>query len=318
MKTANAPAQLTPEREIALIRKKLKHFTTESTVKYWLDTGDEYFNSVFGSRQNGMAYGKILELSGMESMGKTALMIWLATLAQADGATIIWVDLEGSWDEDWAKQWGLDVSKVYLFRTEIVIDEDPEVLKKRKKKKRDVEEGRLQTAEELLAEVEELIRKKGREHPSGRMFVCLDSIAALLTEEEAAAGIQGQNMRTVVSTATFLSQFLRRWVAVVRTHNVMMCFINQLRTAPGAWGNPEYTPGGNAVRLYASVRVRMRRKSKKILKEGRAIGLKGVLTNWKNKAGGGCREGAICGYKLYYKGKLKYVDADEIKSEGEQ
>lgn len=317
-KATNPGQALTPDREIALIRKKLKHFTTESTVRYWLDTGSEYFNSVFGSKTEGIPFGKIFELAGMESMGKTALMLWLGAMAQKDGAIVVWVDLEGSWDEDWARKWGIDTSQVYLFRPEIVTDEDPEVLKKRKKKKRDIQEGRLQTAEELLAEVEELIKKKGREHPSGRMFVCLDSIAALLTEEEAAAGIQGQNMRTVVSTATFLSQFLRRWVAVVRTHNVMMCFINQLRTAPGKWGNPEYTPGGNAVRLYASVRVRMRRKSKKILKDGKAIGIKGILTNWKNKAGGGCREGRMCGYKLYYRAGLKYVDAEEIKAEGEQ
>jgi recombination protein RecA len=317
MKTAIAPGQLTPDREIALIRKKLKHFTLESKVKYWLDTGSEYLNSVFGSRTMGVAYGKIYELSGMESMGKTAQMLKLAAMAQRDGATVIWVDLESSWDDAWAVAWGLDLATIYPFRPEIVEDEDPEVAAKRTKKKRDTSEGRLQTAEEIFAEVEELIKKKGRENPNGRIFLCVDSIAAMLTEEEAAAGIQGQNMRTTVSLATFLSKFLRRWVAFVRQYNVMMMFVNQLRTAPGVmYGNPEYTPGGNAVRLYASVRVRMRRRSKKILKGGQAIGIKGLLMNWKNKAGEGSREGLNCGYKLYYKGIMKYVDADDIKADG--
>lgn len=316
--TAGTPGQLTPDREIALIRKKLKHFTLEKTVKYWLDTGSEELNSVFGSRQEGIPYGKIFELSGMESMGKTAQMLKLAAMAQKDGAKIIWVDLESSWDSLWSEAWGLDTSQVYLFQPEIVVNEDPEIAKKRDKKKRDTSEGRLQTAEELLAEVEEIIRKIGRANPNGRIFCCVDSIAAMLTEEEAAAGIQGQNMRTTVSLATFLSKLLRRWVALVNKYSIMLMFVNQLRTAPGVmYGNPEYTPGGNAVRLYASVRVRMRRKSKKLMKAGKAIGIKGLLMNWKNKAGGGSREGLNCGYKLYYDGRLKYVDAEDIKTEGD-
>jgi len=309
--------QLTPDEEMALIRKKLKHFTLEKKVKYWLDTGNLYLNRVFGSEELGIPYGKIFELSGMESRGKTAALKKLAGMAQKDGAIVIWVDLESSWDEEWARKLGLDTNLVYLFRPGIVVSEDPDVLKKKEKKKKKVQEGRLQTVEELLTEVEELIRRKGRENPNGRMFVCVDSIAAMLTEEEAAAGIQDQNMRTKVSLASFLSGFLRQWVALVANYNIMMMFINQLRTAPGAWGNPEYTPGGNAVRLYASVRVRMQRKSKKILKGGKSIGIRGLLMNWKNKAGGGSCEGLSCGYKLYFDGRIKYVDADEIKSDGE-
>jgi recombination protein RecA len=294
---------LTPEAELSLIRKKLKHFTTEKAVKYWLDTGSPLLNSVFGSEEKGLPYGKMFELAGMESQGKTALMMWLGGLAQKDGAKVGWVDLENSWDPEWATALGLDPEQVYLFKPQIgTFGKETE--------------ERQHTAEELLTEVEEWIKKKGRENPDGRIFCCVDSIAAMLTEEEAAGGIQDQNMRTKVSLASFLSQLLRRWVALVANYNVMLPFINQLRVAPGAWGNPEYTPGGNAVKLYASVRVRMRRKSKKILKGGKAIGIKGTLTNWKNKAGSGSREGLSTGYKLYYKGKLKYIPAEDVKNEG--
>lgn len=295
---------LSPAAEILLIKKKLRHFTTEKQVKYWLDTGSPLLNSVFGSEEKGLPYGKMFELAGMESQGKTALMLKLAGIAQRDGAKVVWVDLENSWDEDWARALGLVTEEVYLFKPEIGTFGAEK-------------EERQHTAQELLMELELLIKKKGAENPDGRIFVCIDSIAAMLTEEEAAAGIDEQNMRTKVSLATFLSQLLRRWVALVANHNVMMMFINQLRVAPGAWGDPEYTVGGNAVRLYASVRNRMRRKSKKILKGGVRIGIKGVITNYKNKAGGGSKEGERIGYKLYFAGKIKYVDAEDVKTEGE-
>lgn len=303
-KAAKAPRQLTPDEEIAAIRKKLKHFTTEKTVKYWLDTGDTLFHSVFGSETEGIPYGKMFELSGFESQGKTAQMLKLAGIAQRDGAKVAWVDLERSWDPDWAGKLGLDPKDVYLFQPEIGIFGNEK-------------EERVATAEELLTELEEWVKRMGKLYPQGRLFICVDSIAAMLTEEEAAAGIQEQNMRTKVSLAGFLSQLLRRWVALVANYNIMLVFINQLRTAPGAWGNPEYTPGGNAVKLYSSVRVRLRRKSDRLLKAGQAIGMKGTMVNWKNKAGGGSREGLRCGYKLYYDGRIKYVDADDVKVKGE-
>lgn len=301
--TAKTRPSLNPEAEIALIRKKLKHFTTEKQVKYWLDTGSPLLNSVLGSEEKGLPYGKMFELSGFESQGKTALMLKLAGMAQRDGAAVAWVDLENSWDEDWARTLGLATDEVYLFKPQIgTFGKETE--------------ERQHTAEELLTEVEEWVKRRGNDNPDGRIFVCVDSVAAMLTEEEAAAGIQEQNMRTKVSLATFLSQLLRRWVAFVANYNVMLMFVNQLRVAPGQWGNPEYTPGGNAIRLYASVRVRMRRKAKRILKGGHDIGIKGTMSNWKNKAGGGSREGLRTGYKLYFNGKIKYVEADEIKTEG--
>lgn len=291
-----------PEQEIAQIKKTLKQFTTLKTVKYWLDTGNEYLNRIFGSKELGIPYGKIFELSGNESNGKTALVKKLAGLAQRDGAKVGIIMLEDSWDEDWAAKLGLKPEQVFVFRPEVgTFGKETEI--------------RMTTAEELFEQAKMWIYRMHKKNPDGRIFLAIDSIAAILTEEEAAAGIQNQNMRTKVSTATFMSQLLKSWVAIATTMNVMMIFVNQLRLAPGAWGNPEYTPGGKAIRFFASVRVKMSRKGKPILKDGKPVGLKGVLTNWKNKAGGGSREGAKAGYKLYFKGAFKFVDADEIKSE---
>jgi len=292
--------ELTPDEELLLIKKKLQFFTTLQPVRMWLDTKDSYLNSVFGSLQRGIPYGKIIELSGRESHGKTALAIHLAARAQKDGATVIVVDLEFSFDEVWATKLGLDMKKVYVIR--------PELAQVGKEKGE-----RMITAEEQLLIVQRLLDRIHRKNRDGKIYVLVDSIAAMLTAEEAAAGIQGQNMRTKVSLATFMSTLMREWVGMIYNYNVMMMFVNQIRVAPGAWGNPEYTPGGNALRFYAALRVRMTRLGKKILKNGRPIGIRGRLTNWKNKAGGGSREGASSGYKLYYDGMMKFIPAEQVK-----
>jgi recombination protein RecA len=225
--------------------------------------------------------------------------------SQKDGAPTALIDLEHSWDPAWAKDLGVDPGKVSVFQPEIGTFGTEK-------------QERMTTAEELFTEAQEWMIRAHKRNPDGRMFMGVDSVAAILTEEESAAGIQDQNMRTKVSLAAFLSQLLRRWVAIAANYNVMMPFVNQLRTAPGAWGDPSYTPGGNAIRFYSSVRVRMYRKGKKLLKGGKSVGIRGVLSNWKNKAGGGSREGLKVGYKLYYDGRVKYVSAEEIKSEAQE
>jgi recombination protein RecA len=304
MKDAKSMARppLTPEAEVALIKKKLKHFTTLRPVRYWLDTGKPELNMVFGSEGKGIPYGKMIELSGFESHGKTAELYELASYAQKDGAEVGIVDLEWSWDSGWARQRGLDPDKVIVFKPEIGTFGSET-------------EERMTTGEEVFEEAELWMRRAHARNPEGRIFLGVDSIAAILPEEEAAAGIQEQNMRTKVSLAAFLSRLLKRWVAMAANYNVMMILVNQLRTAPGAWGDPTYTPGGNAIRFYSAVRVRMYRKGKKLLKGGNPVGIKGLLSNWKNKAGEGSREGLKVGYKMYYNGRSKYVSAEEIKSD---
>src|SRR5580765_7252257 len=109
------PSVLSPEEEIALIKKKLKIFTTLKPVKYWLDTGSPLLNAVFGSREYGIPYGKIFEIFGPESNGKTAELLKLMAMAQRDGAQCGLIDLENSWDPEWAAAMGVDPEKVYVF-----------------------------------------------------------------------------------------------------------------------------------------------------------------------------------------------------------
>lgn len=291
---------LTPEDELELIQKALGH-PSKADVDYWLDTGSPLLNAVIGSPSRGIPYGKIIEISGFESHGKTALAYWLAGLAQRDGASVALWDLEAAWDPDWAKKRGLDPSKVIVFKPVLGL------FGTEKKK-------RLITAEEQAEQIEMWWAMKEKESPNGRMILIVDSLAALDTSEALEKSVTEQNMRTKGSVAAFLSWFLKRWAKLALNYNVIMLLINQVRVAPGVrYGNPEYTPGGNAIRFYSSVRVKMRRKGGKILKNGKDIGFKGIISNWKNKAGEGSIEHLKCGFKLLYDGRSKFVPEKEIQ-----
>jgi recombination protein RecA len=295
-----AKVRLTPEQELALIQKTLEH-PSKDELGYWLDTGNRLFNSVIGSPDKGAPYGKIIEISGFESHGKTALSYWLAGIGQKDGAEVAIWDLESSWDPEWARKRGLDPARVIVFKSILGYFGG-------EKKKR------LITAEEQVSEIEMWMQMKEKANPDGRLVIVVDSIAALDPKDSLDAGMEDQNMRTKVSVAAFLSILLKRWQKLAVNYNALIILVNQVRVAPGVrFGNPEYTPGGNAIRFYASVRLKVRRRGGKILKNGKDIGFKAVITNWKNKAGEGSTEHLKCGFKLLYDGRSKFVPESEIK-----
>lgn len=294
----------TPEQELALIRKKLKHPTREDT-RYWLDTGNPKLNSVLGSEEKGLPYGKMFEVSGWESHGKTALMYEVAGYAQRDGATVAIWDLENTWDPLWARQRGLDPDKVMVFSPVMGVFGNEK-------------QKRMITAEEQCQEIEMWMQLKNEANPDGRMFLGVDSVAAISPKDEEEAGLE-QNMRTKVSIASLLSWLLKRWQNLALNYNAMIFLLNQIRLSPGVrFGNPEYSPGGNALRFYCAIRAKVHRKSGKLLKNGKSVGFKGTITNRKNKSGEASREGIKIGFKFFFTGRSKYVDESEVKSVKEE
>jgi len=297
---------LTPDAEMAAIQRTLGYLTFELQPREWLDTGSRMLNAVLGSPDKGIAYGKMIELFGPESNGKTLLALLLAGLAQADGAKIAWVDFENSLDKPWAEGQGVKTSTMYHFF--------PKLIQKSKKEK-----PRLQTAEELCDEVELWME---RAHAAGeqKLFVAVDSVTAMLVEDEALGGNTEQNMRSKLALASFMSRLLRRWVALSQVYSACIVFINQLRLSPVAFGNPEQTTGGKALKFYCSIRASVRRvKGGKLLQKGRMIGLKGVIKNFKNKAGEGSLEGYEAGFKAsFLKYDWRFLSAAKLKKDSEE
>jgi recombination protein RecA len=323
-KTLRRSAQ-NPEAEMQAIQKKLGYLTLELQPREWLDTGSRLLNATLGSEEKGIAYGKMIELFGPESNGKTLLALLLAGLAQADEAELAWVDFENSLDKPWAESQGVELDRLYHFFPKLIkrAREEPEgetAGAKKKRLKRDKGgKPRLQTAEELCDEVELWMERR---HAAGvrKMMVVIDSVTAMLVEEEAVAGNTGQNMRTNAALPSFLSKLLRRWVALSQVYSTAIVFINQLRTAPGKWGNPEVTPGGKALKFYCSIRASVRRvKGGRLLQKGRMIGLKGIIANFKNKAGEGSLEGWSCGFKaLFLRNDWRFLSAAKLKKDAEE
>jgi RecA/RadA recombinase len=134
---------------------------------------------------------------------------------------------------------------------------------------------------------------------------------------EAAAGLEGRNLRTQMDLPMFLNSLLRRWVGLGQVYQVAMVFVNQLREKPMAFGDPTYTPGGNALKFYTHVQVRMNRASKggRLTDKGKVIGIQGEMTNRKNKVGG--IERATVRYKILFDGPMEFMPSKKLSAAGD-
>lgn len=293
----------TPEEHLAKVREKLGHVVFEWKEDAWLETGVPELNQVFGDPGQGIPYGRIIEIAGMESVGKSALCFSIAALAQAEGASVIWIDFENSWSNKWATLRGLDISKVAVVR--------PYIGNFGKEK-----EPRMTNAEELCSQAEAMIpllSKKG-----SRIVMVLDSVAAMVPKEKANTALEDVNMRTGQSLPKLLNAVFGRWVGLAQAHNVMILAINQLRQNPMArFSDPWYTPGGNALRFFCHVRVRVKRMKSGMIMDSRAkktqIGVQGLIRNVKNKAGG--LEKSEVAYKIFFSGTTKFMAAKDLEDQ---
>lgn len=299
---------------MADVRNSMRHTALPPAPRCYLDTKSKYLNGALGHPSLGLPYGRLIEIAGPPSSGKTAAALDLIAMAQKDGAHCGWHDVENSFDDAWARKRGVDVDNLALLQP--YVGTFPEKIKRDAMGKETIvlsKTARLITAEELCAEQEEATRRIYNADPQGKQFWVLDSVTALLVAEEGNAGITHQNMRTKMSLAAFLSRLLRRWVGTMQCYNATIVFINQLRISPDVYfGNPEQTTGGQALKFYCHSRARMQWvKGGRILQNGAQVGTKGVITNYKNKSGG--VPGAQCGYRIIFKGESKYLDPTAVK-----
>ncbi|MEK9672910.1 MAG: recombinase RecA [Rhodospirillaceae bacterium] len=173
----------------------------------------------------GLPRGRIIEVFGPESSGKTTLALHVIAEAQKMGGTCAFVDAEHALDPSYAKKLGVDVEELLISQPD--------------------------AGEQALEIADTLVR-------SGAIDVLVvDSVAALVPRAE----LEGEMGDTHVGLqARLMSQALRKLTASVSKSNTMVIFINQIRMKIGVmFGNPETTSGGNALKFYASVRMEIRR-----------------------------------------------------------
>ena len=180
----------------------------------------------------GYPLGRIVEIYGPESSGKTTLAIHAVAEAQKMGMKAAYIDAENAFDRDYAANLGVDVNKLYFAQP-------------------DCGEDCLEIATKLIS--------------SGKIGVCvIDSVAALIPKAEL-EGAMGD--ARIGLQARLMSQALRKMIGIVKKANCLCIFINQTRDKIGVlFGNPETTTGGNALKFYASMRIEVRKSSQ--IKDG--------------------------------------------------
>lgn len=178
-----------------------------------------------GLGTGGLPKGRIIEIYGPESSGKTTLALSVIAQCQKNGGTVAFVDAEHALDINYAKKLGVNIEEMLVSQPD--------------------------NGEQALEITETLVR-------SGSVDVLVvDSVAALTPRAEIEGDMGDSHMGL---QARLMSQALRKLTAVINRSNTMVIFINQIRMKIGVmFGNPETTTGGNALKFYSSVRLDVRR-----------------------------------------------------------
>lgn len=196
----------------------------------------------------GVPKGRIIEIYGPESSGKTTLAIHILTEAQRKGEAVAFIDAEHAFDPTYAKNIGLNIDELYISQPDF--------------------------GEQALEILETLVRS------AAFGVIVVDSVAALTPRAEIEGEMGDSHMGL---QARLMSQALRKITAIAGKTGTTIIFLNQLRMKIGVmFGNPETTTGGNALKFYASIRMDIRQRDK-IMRDGNIIGHTRVVKVVKNK-----------------------------------
>lgn len=183
----------------------------------------------------GIPRGRIIEIYGPESSGKTTVCLHAVAQVQKNGGTAAYIDAEHALDPAYAKRLGVDIDRLLISQPD--------------------------SGEQALEVVETLVRSNAVD------IIVVDSVAALVPQAEIEGDMGDAHMGL---QARLMSQALRKLTGVINRSKCTVVFVNQLRMKIGVmFGNPETTTGGNALKFYASVRMDIRRISQ--IKSGEAV-----------------------------------------------
>jgi len=183
----------------------------------------------------GVPSGRIIEVYGPESSGKTTVALHIVANTQKKGGVAVFIDAEHALDPEYARRIGVDIDNLLISQPD--------------------------TGEQALGIVEALVSSEGVD------LIVVDSVAALTPQAEIEGNIGDFQIGL---QARLMSQALRKLTAMTSKSNTTIIFINQIRMKIGVYmGNPETTPGGKALKFYSSVRIEVRRAAQ--IKKGEEV-----------------------------------------------
>lgn len=196
----------------------------------------------------GIPRGRIVEIYGPESSGKTTLALHIVAEAQKKGGLVAFIDAEHALDPEYSKAIGVKLNDLLISQPD--------------------------TGEQALEIAETLVRSNACD------VIVVDSVAALVPKAEIEGDMGDSHMGL---QARLMSQALRKLTGAINKSNTILIFINQIRMKIGVmFGNPETTTGGNALKFYSSIRLEVRRQTQ--IKDGdKVIGNRTVVKVVKNK-----------------------------------
>lgn len=215
-------------------------------TKDTISTGSLSLDAAVGNK--GLPKGRIIEIYGGESSGKTTIALQCAAACQKAGGQVAFIDAENALDISYAERNGIDSEKLIFAQPD--------------------------NGEQVFTIIEALARTNELD------LIIIDSVAAMVPKSEVESEIHDQNMGL---HARLMSKGLRMIQSVVAKTNTTVIFINQIREKIGViYGNPEITTGGRALKFFSSIRLEVRKSE--LLKSGtEPLGIKAKITVVKNK-----------------------------------
>ena len=245
--------------------------TTPTDVKDFISTGSTMLDLAISNRPDGgIAVGRITELNGLESSGKSLIGAHILAETQKKGGVAVYIDTETAVSTEFLEAIGVDINQMLYLH--------------------------LETVEDIFSAIEEIVAKVRESDKDRLVTILVDSLAAATTKVELEAEFDKDGWAT--SKAIILSKAMRKITQMIGRQRIGLVFTNQLRQKLGVmFGDPWTTSGGKALPFHASTRIRLKNVGQIKDKKNNTIGMKMRAQVIKNRLGPPMRH---ADFELYF------------------